>query len=235
MSDENRDFIDLFDNDEENTVIEMPSEAANESDVTNDKDEKEKTLIEEICEPTGEQPENKGNASQNSELDFILNELNMLKMQNVLILGEIQKITDEKCVEKGKFVFEKYQKNLEEYQATFEAFKAQFPQIITQLRADLKTEYETVYDEGSKNLKEFLDDMHTGPKVEYKKIIEEAAANYGNLKKAIGNDINKAIETWNKVRGGEKERQKIERLLLIIAIMQAAITIRLLWNYFMGV
>lgn len=231
MSDENRDFIHLFENDEENTVIEMPLEAANESGAANDKSEEEKMPTREICEPDGEQPENK----QKSELDFILKELNMLKTQNRLILSEIQKITDGIFDEEGKNVLEKYQKNLDEYQATFETFKAQFPQLITQLRADLKTEYETVYDEGSKNLKEFLDDMHTGPKVEYKKIIEEAAANYGNLKKAIGNDINKAIETWNKVRGSEKERQKIERLLFIIAIMQAAITIRLLWVYFMGV
>lgn len=231
MSDENRDFKDLLDAYEENTVIEMPLEAANESDAATDKGEEEKTPTEEICEPADEQPENK----QKSELDFILKELNMLKIQNMMVLSEIQKITDGKFAEEGKNVFEKYQKNLDEYQATFETFKSQFPQLITQLRADLKTEYETVYDEGSKNLKEFLDDMHTGPKAEYKKIIEEAAANYGNLKKAIGNDINKAIETWNKVRGGEKERQKIERLLWIIAIMQAAITIRLLWVYFTGV
>ena len=78
-------------------------------------------------------------------------------------------------------------------------------------------------------------ELKTGPGTDYKKIIQEAADNYKNLKTAIGNDINKAIATWNKVRGGEKERQKIERLLLVIAIMQAAITIRLLWNYFMGV
>ena len=217
MADENRDFIDLFENDEENTVKEMPSEAANQSDATNDRDENEKTLTEEICEPVDEQPENKDNLCQKNAYEFILKELNMLKEQNVIVLSEIQKLTDKKSdeeiVAEEKNVYEKYRQNLKDFQDTFTVFESQLPQLILQLRTELKT----------------------GPGNDYKQIIEEAAANYGNLKKAIGNDINKAIETWNKVRGGEKERQKIERLLLIIAIMQAAITIRLLWNYFMGV
>ena len=67
-----------------------------------------------------------------------------------------------------------------------------------------------------------------------RKIIEEAAENYKNLKKAIANDINKAIETWDKVRESKKE-QRIERFLLFIVMMQAAITIKILWDYFIGV
>lgn len=208
MSEENRDYSADFSEAAENVTIDMPSEAQNDGNETNDMDGSGKTLTEEICAPEEGQRENEEKFLQNSSIDQLLKELNVVKTQNMMILCEIKKMK-----EKEKSVYEPYQQNLKDFQDTFKTFQSQLPQLITQLRTELKT----------------------GPGTDYKKIIQEAADNYKNLKTAIGNDINKAIATWNKVRGGEKERQKIERLLLVIAIMQAAITIRLLWNYFMGV
>lgn len=208
MSEENRDYSADFSEAAENVTIDMPSEAQNDGNETNDMDGSGKTLTKEICAPEEGQRENEEKFLQNSSIDQLLKELNVVKTQNMMILCEIQKMK-----EKEKSVYEPYQQNLKDFQDTFKTFQSQLPQLITQLRTELKT----------------------GPGTDYKKIIQEAADNYKNLKTAIGNDINKAIATWNKVRGGEKERQKIERLLLVIAIMQAAITIRLLWNYFMGV
>lgn len=159
-----------------------------------------------MCASEDEAPENAEDLKKDMPIGAVLDVLNELKEQNKELLAAVNEIRKEKTV------YESYQQNLKDFKDTFEMFQEQLPQVIIQLRSDLKT----------------------GPGTDYRKIIEEAAENYKYLKKAIANDINKAIETWNKVRCGEKEYRKTELLLLLIVIMQIAITIILLKNYFLG-
>lgn len=206
MQQENQDFDELVEVSDENSSTEIGTEAGNDEDTIVCEEEDEKTHTEQMCASEDDAPENTEDLKKEMRIGDVLDVLNELKEQNKELLAAVNEIRKEKTV------YESYQQNLKDFKDTFEMFQKQLPQLIIQLRSDLKT----------------------GPGTDYRKIIEEAAENYKYLKKAIANDINKAIETWNKVRGGEKEYRKTERLLLLIVIMQIAITIILLSNYFLG-
>lgn len=206
MPEENQYFGELIEGTQEISPTEIASESVNNEGAIVDMEDKEETLTEDVCVLETEPSEKNEILPDEKQNEVILTVLKELKEENKELLAAIKEIRNE------KIVYEKYQQNLNDFHDTFEMVKEQAPQLITQLRSELKE----------------------GPGTDYRKIIEEAAANYKNLKKAIANDINKAIETWNKVRGGEKEYQKIKQLLIIIVVLQIAITTSLLCNYFVG-
>ncbi len=202
MQQVNQEFDDLVEVSENLSTSEIAVEGDNSEDAIVYEQEDEKTLTEKVCELEDNQAKN----PEEKQKEIVVSLLKEIQKENKEILEVIKEIQNE------KIVYEKYQQNLNDFKGTFEIFQTQLPQLILQLRTDLKT----------------------GPGTDYRKIIEEAAENYKNLKKAIANDINKAIETWDKVRESKKE-QRIERFLLFIVMMQAAITIKILWDYFIGV
>ncbi len=202
MQQVNQEFDDLVEVSENLSTSEIAVEGDNSEDAIVYEQEDEKTLTEKVCELEDNQAKN----PEVKQKETVVSLLKEIQKENKEILEVIKEIQNE------KIVYEKYQQNLNDFKGTFEIFQTQLPQLILQLRTDLKT----------------------GPGTDYRKIIEEAAENYKNLKKAIANDINKAIETWDKVRESKKE-QRIERFLLFIVMMQAAITIKILWDYFIGV
>lgn len=202
MQQVNQEFDDLVEVSENLSTSEIAVEGDNSEDAIVYEQEDEKTLTEKVCALEDNQAKN----PEEKQKETIVSLLKEIQKENKEILEVIKEIQNE------KIVYEKYQQNLNNFKGTFEIFQTQLPQLILQLRTDLKT----------------------GPGTDYRKIIEEAAENYKNLKKAIANDINKAIETWDKVRESKKE-QRIERFLLFIVMMQAAITIKILWDYFIGV
>ena len=202
MQQVNQEFDDLVEASENLSTSEIAVEGDNSEDAIVYEQEDEKTLTEKVCELEDNQAKN----PEVKQKETVVSLLKEIQKENKEILEVIKEIQNE------KIVYEKYQQNLNDFKGTFEIFQTQLPQLILQLRTDLKT----------------------GPGTDYRKIIEEAAENYKNLKKAIANDINKAIETWDKVRESKKE-QRIERFLLFIVMMQAAITIKILWDYFIGV
>lgn len=202
MQQVNQEFDDLVEVSENLSTSEIAVEGDNSEDAIVYEQEDEKTLTEKVCELEDSQAKN----PEVKQKETVVSLLKEIQKENKEILEVIKEIQNE------KIVYEKYQQNLNDFKGTFEIFQTQLPQLILQLRTDLKT----------------------GPGTDYRKIIEEAAENYKNLKKAIANDINKAIETWDKVRESKKE-QRIERFLLFIVMMQAAITIKILWDYFIGV
>lgn len=202
MQQVNQEFDDLVEVSENLSTSEIAVEGDNSEDAIVYEQEDEKTLTEKVCELEDNQAKN----PEVKQKETVVSLLKEIQKENKEILEVINEIQNE------KIVYEKYQQNLNDFKGTFEIFQTQLPQLILQLRTDLKT----------------------GPGTDYRKIIEEAAENYKNLKKAIANDINKAIETWDKVRESKKE-QRIERFLLFIVMMQAAITIKILWDYFIGV
>lgn len=202
MQQVNQEFDDLVEVSENLSTSEIAVEGDNSEDAIVYEQEDEKTLTEKVCALEDDQAKN----PDEKQKETVVSLLKELQKENKEILEVIKEIQNE------KIVYEKYQQNLNDFKDTFEIFQTQLPQLILQLRTDLKT----------------------GPGTDYRKIIEEAAENYKNLKKAIANDINKAIETWDKVRESKKE-QRIERFLLFIVMMQAAITIKILWDYFIGV
>lgn len=202
MQQVNQEFDDLVEVSENLSTSEIAVEGDNSEDAIVYEQEDEKTLTEKVCELEDNQAKN----PEVKQKETVVSLLKEIQKENKAILEVIKEIQNE------KIVYEKYQQNLNDFKGTLEIFQTQLPQLILQLRTDLKT----------------------GPGTDYRKIIEEAAENYKNLKKAIANDINKAIETWDKVRESKKE-QRIERFLLFIVMMQAAITIKILWDYFIGV
>ena len=202
MQQVNQEFDDLVEVSDNLSTSEIAVEGDNSEDAIVYEQEDEKTLTEKVCELEDSQAKN----PEVKQKETVVSLLKEIQKENKEILEVIKEIQNE------KIVYEKYQQNLNDFKGTFEIFQTQLPQLILQLRTDLKT----------------------GPGTDYRKIIEEAAENYKNLKKAIANDINKAIETWDKVRESKKE-QRIERFLLFIVMMQAAITIKILWDYFIGV
>lgn len=202
MQQVNQEFDDLVEVSENLSTSEIAVEGDNSEDAIVYEQEDEKTLTEKVCELEDNQAKN----PEVKQKETVVSLLKEIQKENKEILEVIKEIQNE------KIVYEKYQQNLNDFKGTFEIFQTQLPQLILQLRTDLKT----------------------GPGTDYRKIIEEAAENYKNLKKVIANDINKAIETWDKVRESKKE-QRIERFLLFIVMMQAAITIKILWDYFIGV
>ena len=202
MQQVNQEFDDLVEVSENLSTSEIAVEGDNSEDAIVYEQEDEKTLTEKVCELEDNQAKN----PEVKQKETVVSLLKEIQKENKEILEVIKEIQNE------KIVYEKYQQNLNDFKGTFEIFQTQLPQLILQLRTDLKT----------------------GSGTDYRKIIEEAAENYKNLKKAIANDINKAIETWDKVRESKKE-QRIERFLLFIVMMQAAITIKILWDYFIGV
>lgn len=206
MPEENQYFGELIEGTQEILPTEIASESVNNEDAIVDVEDKEETFTEDVCALEAETSEKNEILPDEKQNEVILTVLKELKEENKELLAAIKEIQNE------KIVYEKYQQNLNDFHDTFEMVKEQAPQLITQLRSELKE----------------------GPGTDYRKIIEEAAANYKNLKKAIANDMNKAIETWNKVRGGEKEYQKLKQLLIIIVVLQIAITTSLLCNYFVG-
>lgn len=202
MQQVNQEFDDLVEVSENLSTSEIAVEGDNSEDAIVYEQEDEKTLTEKVWALEDNQAKN----PEEKQKETVVSLLKEIQKENKEILEVIKEIQNE------KIVYEKYQQNLNDFKGTFEIFQTQLPQLILQLRTDLKT----------------------GPGTDYRKIIEEAAENYKNLKKAIANDINKAIETWDKVRESKKE-QRIERFLLFIVMMQAAITIKILWDYFIGV
>ena len=178
MQQVNQEFDDLVEVSENLSTSEIAVEGDNSEDAIVYEQEDEKTLTEKVCALEDNQAKN----PEEKQKETVVSLLKEIQKENREILEVIKEIQNE------KIVYEKYQQNLNDFKGTFEIFQTQLPQLILQLRTDLKT----------------------GPGTDYRKIIEEAAENYKNLKKAIANDINKAIETWDKVRESKKE-QRIER------------------------
>lgn len=204
MTDENRENaeMDLFV--EENATIEMPSEPQNESEPTNDMDDDEKIVIEEIDGREEEELE-KSNENVPAEAENrVLEELAALKEQNAAAITAVTELQN--AIKANDEVFEKYKQNLSDVKDTFDTFTTQLPQLVTQLRSEIKTSY--------------------------KATIEEAVMNYKNLKIAIGKDINNAINTWNNVREVNKDIKRIEKFLLFSILLQTVLVILFILEVF---
>lgn len=194
MEEENNLFNDYVEEASENVTIEMPSEAENVEAPITSLDSDEKTLKKEICESEERQQKNEHNLQQNEQYDAVIKLINELKEQNIELLGEVTAI--KQSMKRTDEIYKKYESNLMDYQDTFKLFEQNYPQIITQVRTDLKKEYKTV--------------------------LCEAADNYKKLKAAISKDINKAIETWEKVHGNDQDKKRVEYILLLVAGLEVA-------------
>lgn len=208
MTEVDKDYIDdIGDSEAEgNVTLDAPCEPENVEAATNDKGEGEKTLTSQNCASDEELTENDVDEPLKFDAEAILAAINEIKVQNEKIITALQELNnDEK-------VYERYQQNLDDFRKTFELFESQLPQVVTQLRTELKT----------------------GPGTDYKNIIQEAAQNYANLKSAISKDIKKAVETWNNVRSDDKAKRKNERLLILVAAMQVTIFMMLFIKFYKG-
>ena len=200
MTEENRENaeLDLFvEESEENATIEMPSELQNGSEITNDMDDDEKdaTAETESCEE--EKPE-KSSEIEPAEAEIrVLDELAALKEETAAVLTAVTKLQN--GIRASDKIFEEYKQNLSDVKATFDSFENQLPQLVPQLRGEIKTSY--------------------------KDTIEEAVMNYKNLKAAIAKDINNAINTWNKVREVNKDIKRIESFLRFSILLQTVLVI----------